>query len=359
MTTPYSSKPDTSFWRRSVLRDQANALDPVIATAFTFSSDEAIATAGSCFAQHISRALRVHDFNYMVTEDSPLTSAADNENFGVFPARFGNIYSVRQLSQLMRRAYGLFYPVDEAWIRDDGRYIDPFRPLVQTAGFDSANAVMEDREAHLGAVRTMFEECDVFIFTLGLTERWQSAQDGAVFPVVPQSVANVSGFDEYVFENATVWEMNHDLREFIERLCIVNPAVKIILTVSPVPLIATYEANHVLVSNAYSKAALRVVAEEAVRAFSNVAYFPSYEIITAPHLSANYFGDDLREIRPAGVDHALTIFLRHFTSKTHLASVPAVSPSVHAVSENASVEEALMRKAQGVICDEEIIEVTH
>ena len=129
MATPYSAKPDSSFWRRSVLRSEATWLDPVIDVPFTVAPADAIATAGSCFAQHISRALKAHDFNYMVTEESPLTAVAHDENFGVFPARFGNIYTVRQLAQLMRRAYGLFYPRDEAWIRADGRYIDPFRPL--------------------------------------------------------------------------------------------------------------------------------------------------------------------------------------------------------------------------------------
>ena len=204
----------------------------------------------------------------------------------------------------------------------------------------------------------MLEDCDLFVFTLGLTERWQSIHDGAVFPVVPQSVAAIEHPQDYEFANATVAEMTHDLCEFIDRLTMINPSVKIILTVSPVPLIATFEPNHVLVSNAYSKAALRVVAEETIRAYPHVAYFPSYEIITAPHLASNYFGDDLREIQPEGVDHAVAVFLRHFTGPAvtlHTSRAPG-APYVPATG--AALEEALLRGTQGVICDEEIVEIT-
>ncbi len=38
---------------------------------------------------------------------------------------------------------------------------------------------------HLAAVRRMFEESHLFIFTVGLTEIWESTVDGAVFPVAP------------------------------------------------------------------------------------------------------------------------------------------------------------------------------
>src|SRR5205807_6284661 len=111
------------------------------------------------------------------------------ENFGVFPARFGNIYTVRQLLQLFQRAYGLFEPTDSEWLSIDAGHIDPFRPRIQQAGFKTVGDLRADRDNHLQAVRQMFEQCDVFIFTLGLTEGWEAMADGAVFPLAPGVVA--------------------------------------------------------------------------------------------------------------------------------------------------------------------------
>ena len=59
---------------------------------------------------------------------------------------------------------------DSAWLRKDGRFIDPFRPQLFPNGFDSCDAVKVARLQHLKSVRRVFEECDFFIFTLGLTE---------------------------------------------------------------------------------------------------------------------------------------------------------------------------------------------
>ena len=274
---PYASLPDTAFWDRSVGPIEPESLDPVTEVPFRIGEGDLIATAGSCFAQHISRTLVSRGYNYLVTEKGSAESA---ESYGVFPARFGNIYTVRQLLQLFDRAYSLVIPRDRVWERDrDGAVVDPFRPRIQANGFASHAELEADRRSHFAAVRQMFERCDVFIFTLGLSEGWMSLTDGAVFPLAP-GVAGGALTRKYAFHNFNVVEMTADLSTFLRKLRAVNPNVRVILTVSPVALKATYEPRHVLVSNTYSKAALRVVAEEAVRSEANVAYFPSFEIIT-------------------------------------------------------------------------------
>jgi hypothetical protein len=53
----------------------------------------------------------------------------------------------------------------------------------------------------------------------------------------------------------------------------------VILTVSPVPLAATFTGRDVLVANMYSKSVLRAVAEEIRARFDFVDYFPSYESV--------------------------------------------------------------------------------
>src|SRR5689334_2907470 len=126
MSNPYLAQPDFAFWRRAVERISLDQFDPVVDVPFEISPDDEVATSGSCFAQHISRHLTRQGFNYLVTEPSPRSPGAENEGYGVFPARFGNVYTVRQLLQLFQRTYGLFEPAEQCWRRDDGAFIDPF-----------------------------------------------------------------------------------------------------------------------------------------------------------------------------------------------------------------------------------------
>lgn len=347
-------KPDYQFWRASISGWGPTDVDPVVSPAFRISRSDQITTAGSCFAQHIARALRAMGFAYLVVEQRPAFPFSENENYGTFSGRYGNIYTVRQLLQLFERVYGLFEPSDVAWRRADGRYADPFRPRIQSGGFATVDDLLSERASHFEAVRKIFEDCDVFIFTLGLTEGWEARKDGAVFPLAPGVVAAQGDADAYAFHNFTVAEMEADLARFVELLRRVNPSCRILLTVSPVGLVATYEDKHVLVATSYSKAALRVVAETITRRFDGIGYFPSYEMITGPHARGAFYGDDLREVRPEGVEYVMSVFARHYLSGGGVQELVALTaPSRKAVRQQA----AAMLEIGAVICDEEQVEV--
>jgi hypothetical protein len=322
------------------------AVDPVIEPVFQIGKTDRIASAGSCFAQHISRALVKSGFDYLVTEKGPLSAAAENENFGVFSARYGNIYTIRQLLQLFQRAYGLFEPATRSWTHGNGKCLDPFRPQIQGKGFPDPQAVGSDADAHLGAVRQMFETCSVLIFTLGLTEGWASRRDGAVVPLAPGTVGVED--PDFGFENFSVSGMIEDLETFISKLRTVNPSARVLLTVSPVPLIATYESRHVLVSTVYSKSALRVVADAVSRNLQAVDYFPSYEIITGPQSRGRFFGDDLRTVTAEGVDAVMDVFSRHYLSDRLVEAKPRDVP--------VTVDMERITSEYEIVCDEEAID---
>jgi len=351
MTSPYADAPEIAFWSRAVAGRGAFGVDPAGPTPFAIGPQDAVATAGSCFAQHIAGALAARGYRYLVTE------TGEDASYGVFPARFGNIYTVRQLLQTFDRAYGLFRPQEAAWRRADGAWVDPFRPRVEAAGFATLEALEADRRGHLAAVRRMFEDCDVFIFTLGLTEAWRARADGAVFPLAP----GVAGgdFDPalHEFHNFEPEEMTADLRAFLGKLRTVNPRVRVILTVSPVPLIATAADRHVLLSNTYSKAALRVTAEAIARREPGVAYFPSYEIITGPQAAARFFAEDLRSVTAEGVAHVMDLFagsfLREHASIEHASIERGDRSALAPLSDQAR---AAYARAADVVCDEEAID---
>ena len=72
------------------------------------------------------------------------------------------------------------------------------------------------------------------------------------------------------------------------------------LTVSPVPIAATFEDRHVLTASTLTKAALRVAADAVERQFAHVVYFPAYEIATSPATGGHYYEDDLRHLSDPG-----------------------------------------------------------
>jgi hypothetical protein len=262
-------------------------------------------------------------------------------NFGVFSARYGNVYTVRQAVQLFDRAFGQFSPSENAW-KFEGGFVDPFRPQIEPKPFAFEEQVARSRVEHLAAVRRLFSESDVLVFTLGLTETFMSRVDGSVFPVAPGVSGGSFDPNSYEFVNFTVSEVIDDLRSFVHKVRQVNANVRLLLTVSPVPLIATYEPRHVLVSTTISKSILRVAAHEISSSHDFVEYFPSYEIISGSALGAQYFDTDLRQVRQVGVDHVMRIFERHMLGLGDSTESPILDQRPRATSGN-------------VVCDEETI----
>lgn len=347
---PYKGADSRQFWKQSVASIEPAALDPVFAVTFGIDKSDKVATAGSCFAQHIARTLSRSGFDYHVTEQAPETFSpeeAHNHNYGVFSARYGNIYTVRQLVQLLDRAYGRYTPDEHYWLKDNGTYIDPFRPQIEPDGFTDLAAMETSRSEHLTAVRAMVETMNVFVFTLGLTEGWRSKIDGAVFPLAPGVAGGQIDFDRYEFVNFTAQEVTHDLFKAIDLIRAVNSACRIILTVSPVPLIATYEQQHALIATTYSKSVLRVAAQNVSREMRDVDYFGSYEIITGSYNRGQYFLDDLRSVSDDGVAHVMRIFMHNYAGSPR---------KIIAVKEKGNPLLATQaEKLFDIICDEEAI----
>lgn len=354
---PYKSLPDYAKWSRAVGRVAAEQVDPVVRGKFTLSRTDKVVTAGSCFAQHIARRLAGSGFNFHVTEPAhPYMDArlSAEYNYGLFSARYGNIYTSRQLLQLLQRAIGDFTPSEPPW-QKDGAFFDPFRPGIQPGGFVSRNELELDRGRHLAAVKRAFTEMDVFVFTLGLTECWVSRQNGAAFPTCPGVIAGEFDPDRHAFVNLEVGDIVRDLLSFVEIASTINRDFKMILTVSPVPLAATALDQHVLTSTTYSKSVLRVAAEMTQRAMPDrIAYFPSYEIITGAHSRGRYFGDDLRNVVENGVDHVMRLFFKHYTDTPNAETVaPAPAPP-----EAGAVLKDLKRVVD-VQCEEAMLDAEH
>lgn len=320
---------------------------------FPISREMKIATAGSCFAQRLLQHLHARGFNTMELEPPPpgLTSdEAARYGFGLFSARYGNIYTARQLRLLAEETFGLFTPGDPVWEKD-GRYYDALRPTIEPDGLRSADAVREQRRYHLRRVRDLIKTADVFVYTLGLTEVWTHAGTGTAYPTAPGVVCGAYDPAEYEFKNLTAQETYDDLGRFFAIAKKHNPGMKLLLTVSPQRPVATASGKHILAAAGYSKAALRAAAGQLESERDDVDYFPSYEIVTNPLAANRYFNPNLRTVSDEGAALVMDMFVAAYCGdREGVASAGAEEiAAAETATDAASATEDTM-------CDEELLE---
>jgi hypothetical protein len=320
MTHPYRNLDSAQYWKSAMAYQAPALIDPAQKSSLQISPKDKIISLGSCFAQHLSHHLQAAGLHYWIPEQAPAgMSAADakQRQYEIYSARYGNIYTPAQATQLLLRAMGRFTPSENAWALDDS-FVDPFRPQVEPNGFESIEALLDDQQRHLSFVLEAFSKAQQIIFTLGLTQTWKNVLDGAIYPIAPGVAGGQFDAALYGFINFDVPTLIQDLGQFRQLICEINPKAHIILTVSPVPLAATYTPEHVWTATTYSKAALRVAAQTASEQFDNVHYFPAYEIITSPLNEGRYWQNDFRQVTQSGVRHVMRSFIDCFTQKDSL-----------------------------------------
>ena len=287
---PYRRQDSKAFWKKTISPYHPMEIGEWYQKRFDFEGQK-IATAGSCFAQHIGRNLRNQGFDYLDLEPAPESFPAErllDFGYGMYSARYGNVYTSRQLLQLIKRALGRFVPKEQFW-EQGGGVVDPFRPTLEPEPFSSVAEMLALQKSHLEAVAQLFQTADIFVFTLGLTEAWEARSDGAVFPLCPGTAGGNFDEEAHAFRNLTCAEVRADMEEFIAILRDINPEIRLFLTVSPVPLMATATRQQVAVATSHSKSVLRAVAGELYQDHGFVDYFPSYEIITSPFMKGFSF----------------------------------------------------------------------
>ncbi|WP_019063961.1 GSCFA domain-containing protein [Streptomyces prunicolor] len=329
MQHPYTRLPERSFWRTAVAEPDALDITDLWTPKFTIDQDAPVVTAGSCFAAHIGRALLEEGMHWYDAELPPpgLTRAEQSaRGYRRFSFRTGNIYTAAALRQWIAWALDEEKPPEEVWtegtagggfpdtLHDSDQvthrrtFHDPYRPTVEPDGFASPDDLLRSREATLAAVRTALTKADVLVFTLGLTEAWHDTGTGTVLPMCPGTVRGTFDPARHVLRNHTVAQVHRDLTSVLALAHGVNPRLRMVLTVSPVPLTATATGRHALVATTHSKSVLRAAAGQLADERDDVDYFPSYEIITGFPYRAAFYEPNLRTVTPDGV----AFVMRHF-----------------------------------------------
>jgi GSCFA family len=155
-----------------------------------------------------------------------------------------------------------------------------------------------------------FAAANTFVLTLGLCEAWFDTRSEAyldVTPPRPLAPADRGRFEFRFVDYETNLRALEDIHGIIRR-CKGDDDFELILTVSPIPLVATFTKSDIVVANAEAKAILRAAAGEAARRFSAVTYFPAYEIAVNSEPAATWMPDGLH-VQRSMANHIVATFL--------------------------------------------------
>jgi hypothetical protein len=257
---------------------------------FTLSSAMKIFTLGSCFARNVEVALMEKGFDVCTRT-------------GDFPYPHGglNRYNTPVMLHELELAIG------EREFQPDSIVSLPrgFVDLTSHDAFGTFDEVVEYR-AKTTTLFSRIKEADAVIITAGLAEVWYDKRFAQFTNIAPSQAASIEP-DRFQF-SVLGFQTNLDaLRKLINLIHGISPNSKILLTVSPVPLNATFVNRDVLISNAYSKSCLRAAVEEIYWEFDFVDYFPSYELVTlsSPEI---VWERDRRHVRAEFVNQIMDVF---------------------------------------------------
>lgn len=284
-------------------------LVPFVQPSFKIRRDDKLFAMGSCFARGIEATLLRSGFD-VVSAARDFDKFAMTENQGT-PLGFTNKYTTFSMLNEITWALepGAKFPEESLVDIDAGLCIDPhINPALQAV--DRAGTL--GRRQIITEVPRRIKACRVLFMTLGLVEVWYDSLAKVFLNTTPIKQMRELHPGRYKF-SVTDYVANLDNLEKIYTVLkqFGHPDLRVIVTVSPVPLMATYSKQDVVIANTYSKSTLRAVAQDWAARHDNVQYFPSYEIVMNSKHSAAW-EDDLRHVQGKAVRHVMDLFVKNF-----------------------------------------------
>lgn len=239
-----------------------------------------ITAFGSCFAEHVSKYLCNRKYNVS------------------FPAGL----STKTLGAGNNNTFALRYQFEKGFLNK------PFNESYWWGKDSDAKTPKFDGDIKPYDKKT-FLKTDVFILTLGLSEVWfNKTTDDVYWRGIPKELFDK---DIHGFRLTTVDENINNLQKIIDITKKYQPRAQFIITVSPVPLAATFRSIGCIGANEVSKSILRVAADVITTNNNNCYYYPSYEIIRNI-IDDPYKENDLRHIKPQVVDQVMRLFEKYY-----------------------------------------------
>jgi len=211
---------------------------------FAVKTEDLILTFGSCFAANLRFALRSKGFN--------------SETIDI-PEGLNNTFALRHYFD---------------WVVSGSE--------MSATAFDKMEggeirqwAQGQDRDRHLAALK----DAKLVVLTLGLAEVWEDRETKEVFwRGVPASIYDA---DRHYNRVSTVQENRENLEAIVANIRAAVPGVPIFITLSPIPLQATFSGQNCIVADAASKSVLRAAISEFFEGnkTEGIRYWPSFEML--------------------------------------------------------------------------------
>ncbi len=218
------------------------------------TGDTQITAFGSCFAENISNWLAARNFRVLTKDEARKRAYVVSMGEGMV-----NSFVIRQQFEWAWENKVFEQPLWHGYKAEDFGY---------------------DEEVRL-ETKAIFDATEVFILTFGLSEVWYDEPTGNVFwRTIPKDVYDP---ERHKFRVSTVGENLANMRAIHDLIRTHRPDAKMIFTLSPVPLIATFREVSCISANSVSKSVLRVALDELMREKKDeghLYYWPSYEFIT-------------------------------------------------------------------------------
>jgi hypothetical protein len=305
---------------------------PHIEPKFRLGDDDTYFCIGSCFARVIERQLRYR--NLRVTSMRYHGEASEAH---IGPNGANKFTTASILNELHWSLAGRPFP-DEALVPDGDGYRDlQLADAVHPVSLERARERRVELVEYFGRLRS----ADVVIVTLGLVEVWYDRQTQLFLNITPTFEMAQRFPGRFSVHTSDYAENRERLAETLDALfAFGGEGLRVILSVSPVPMHRTFTAPDVLTANVYAKSTLRAVASDVARDRPNVEYWPSYELVTVAERSRAFHPDQVHVTEEAGAEivrsFAKTFGLREerdhpeFLEREYLIANPDVRSAVTA-----------------------------
>jgi hypothetical protein len=240
-----------------------------------------VLTVGSCFADSIGARLRLNKVNALVNP-------------------FGTVFQPLALAQLLRAAAGEEQDWQQHVVEARGRWQS--YDFHSTIGAESPVELLQLIQETVRRVGDFVRTADTVVLTLGTAWAYRLRETGEL-------VSNLHKLPASLFEKEllTADEIVNGLAEVHALLRRINPAIQIVLTVSPVRHI-----KDTLPLNAVSKSVLRVACHYLSELLPGVSYFPAYELLTDELRDYRFYASDMLHPSEVAEDYIWDKFARAY-----------------------------------------------
>jgi hypothetical protein len=256
-------------WAQNLERFNTAPLALSGAAKLKLNASDRVFCMGSCFARNIEEALLYRGVK--VLSKRIVAPEAPNRVNGIVN-KFTTASMLNEVTWALSGGDGEASLIEagDGWV--DLQLSPGLSPCAHARAIERRRYFERDYFARLKAA-------DVIILTLGLIETWRDEAAGIWQNAAPPFFAAKQQPDRFSFHVTDVAQNVAWLKELRARITTIRPDAKYIVTVSPVPLQATFTGVDVFVANMRSKSTLRAAASAFADAYEDVDYFPSYEMV--------------------------------------------------------------------------------